>query len=69
MYETEKLLSEYISFHYCPPEEYMAYDFGPKSALDFPKRCADLCLEYKPVSGSGRGGGALLWVVAYLRGI
>ncbi len=47
----------------------MAYDFGPKSALDFPKRCADLCLEYKPVSGSGRGGGALLWVVAYLRGI
>ena len=39
-----------MAFHYAPPEEYMGYVFGPKEALDFPKRCAELCLKHKQVS-------------------
>ncbi|ESO84473.1 hypothetical protein LOTGIDRAFT_236265 [Lottia gigantea] len=52
VYETKKLLSEYLVFHYGQPNEILKYDFGPKDALDFPKRCADLCLKhYKPKAG------------------
>ena len=49
VYESEKLLSEYLVFHFGTPEELIPYPFGPKDALDFPKRCAELCLKhYKP---------------------
>ncbi|XP_050405004.1 uncharacterized protein LOC126820889 [Patella vulgata] len=52
VYESTKLLSEYLIFHYGLPSEVLKYDFGPKSALDFPKRCAELCLKhYKPQAG------------------
>ena len=44
------MVSEYLAFHYCPPEDYMKYSVGPKDALDFPLRCAELCLKHKPVS-------------------
>ena len=37
-YETERLLSEYLLFHYGTPEEVLPYDFGPKAALDFATR-------------------------------
>lgn len=49
-YETRKLLHEYLLFHYGQPKEILAYeDFGPNDSLDFPKRCAELCLRhYKP---------------------
>ncbi|XP_059148233.1 uncharacterized protein LOC131935705 [Physella acuta] len=46
VYESKKVLSEYLAFHYGQPDELMPYDFGPKDALDFPKRCADLCLKH-----------------------
>lgn len=46
IYESEKLLSEYLVFHYGTPEELIPYPFGPKDALDFPKRCAELCLKH-----------------------
>ena len=49
-YEGNKMVNEYMAFHYAPPEEYMGYVFGPKEALDFPKRCAELCLKHKQVS-------------------
>lgn len=49
-YEATKAVNEYMAFHYTPLEEYMSYVFGPKEALDFPKRCAELCLRHKPVS-------------------
>ena len=48
-YESQKTVDEYLAFHYCPAEEYMVYMFGPKEALDFPKRCAELCLKHKAV--------------------
>jgi len=48
-YETKKMVDEYLAFHYCPAEEYMEYPFGPKEALGFPKRCAELCIKHKTV--------------------
>ena len=44
------MVSEYLAFHYCPPEDYMKHTMGPKDALDFPLRCAELCFKHKPVS-------------------
>ncbi|KAL4238476.1 hypothetical protein ACF0H5_003184 [Mactra antiquata] len=46
VYESQKLLNEYLVFHYGSPNDILKYDFGPKDALDFPKRCADLCLKH-----------------------
>jgi putative 4-mercaptohistidine N1-methyltranferase len=37
-YESERILSEYLLFHYGTAEEVLPYDFGPKAALDFPVR-------------------------------
>ena len=53
VYESEKLLGEYLVFHFGSPEQLIPYPFGPKDALDFPKRCAELCLKhYKPAVGN-----------------
>ena len=51
-YEEKKVVDEYMTFHYCPPDEYMCYKFGPVDACDFPKRCAELCLKHKPVKSN-----------------
>lgn len=44
-YETEKLVNEYLVFHYGAPEEVLRYSFGPRDALDFPRRVADEALQ------------------------
>jgi putative 4-mercaptohistidine N1-methyltranferase len=49
IYESNKLLSEYLVFHFGTPEQLIPYPFGPKDALDFPKRCAELCLKHYKV--------------------
>ncbi|KAH9509096.1 hypothetical protein Btru_049012 [Bulinus truncatus] len=46
VYESDKLLSEYLVFHYGTPDQLIPYPFGPKEDLDFPKRCAELCLKH-----------------------
>lgn len=46
VYETAKQLNDYLLLHYGSASEAMKWDFGPKSDLDFPKRCADLCVKY-----------------------
>ncbi|KAI0217522.1 hypothetical protein LSAT2_030701 [Lamellibrachia satsuma] len=46
VYETQKSLHEYLVFHYGQKNEVLRYDFGPQDALDFPKRCADMCMQY-----------------------
>ncbi|KAL3872832.1 hypothetical protein ACJMK2_036027 [Sinanodonta woodiana] len=46
LYETEKLVSEYLIFHYGKDAEILRYDFGPKDSLHFPKRCAELCTKH-----------------------
>ncbi|XP_002732399.1 uncharacterized protein LOC100377217 [Saccoglossus kowalevskii] len=44
VYETHKLLSEYFVFHFGSPSEVLRWDFGPKEALDFPRRVAEECI-------------------------
>lgn len=46
IYESQKLVSEYLVFHYGSPEEILRWPFGPKNCLEFPKQCADLCMKY-----------------------
>lgn len=46
VYETEKLIGEYLIFHYGKPDELLPYGFGPKESLDFPTRCALECIKY-----------------------
>lgn len=43
----------YLLFH-CRPSEILPYDCGPKEALGFPKRCADLCVEAVITSEASR---------------
>ena len=49
-YETEKLVNEYMGFHYAPPSEYVTYPSAPRDALDFPNRCFAVCKKHKNVS-------------------
>ena len=49
-YETEKIINEYMGFHFASPSEYVTFSFAPKDALDFPVRCAELCKKHKSVS-------------------
>jgi putative 4-mercaptohistidine N1-methyltranferase len=44
-YETEKMASQYLLFHYGKDEEILPFAFGPKEALSFPVRCVSECLE------------------------
>ena len=60
VYESKKLVNEYLVFHYGAPKEVLKYDFGPKESVDFPKRCADLCLKH---IGSGVSNGWLLFLI------
>ncbi len=44
-YESEKLLSEYLLFHYGRAEEILPYSSGPAAALDFAVRVISQCLD------------------------
>jgi len=46
VYETAKSLNEHLIFHYGSPDDILPWDFGPKSDVDFPKRCAELCVKH-----------------------
>ena len=46
VYETKKSLNEYLLLHYGLVSETLLFDEVPKSAFDFPKRCADLCTKF-----------------------
>lgn len=41
IYETDKLLAEYLLFHFAKPEEILPWEFGPHEALDYPLRVAN----------------------------
>ena len=49
VYETDKLVNQYMAFHYAEGEKYFKYDFGPKDHTEFPSRCADLCKKHMTV--------------------
>ncbi|MEO6740118.1 MAG: putative 4-mercaptohistidine N1-methyltransferase [Chthoniobacteraceae bacterium] len=44
-YETDKLVAEYLLFHYGAPHEVMPWEFGPASALNYPARCVRECVD------------------------
>ena len=45
IYETDKLLAEYLLFHYGTPEEVRSHADGPHGALGYPQRCVSECLD------------------------
>ena len=51
-YESARLVSEYLLFHYGKPEEILPWDEGPKTALEFPQRCAQLLIKHAEEKGS-----------------
>lgn len=53
-YETEKLLNEYLLFHYGKANELLPYPGGPTEALDFPLRCVNQCLDTEILSSQAR---------------
>ena len=44
IYESDKLLAEYLLFHYGSAEEILPYKFGPCGALEYPARCVSECV-------------------------
>jgi putative 4-mercaptohistidine N1-methyltranferase len=63
-YESDRLLAEYLLFHYGTPEEILPYAFGPREALGYPVRCVTECLAGASgtppgcdASGNGGSGG------------
>jgi len=53
-YESNKLLSEYLLFHYGTAEEVLPFAQGPKDALAYPVRCVSECLKPAELSRGGR---------------
>jgi len=46
IYESARAVNEYLAFHFLPPKVLLPYACGPKTALNFTKRCADLCKKH-----------------------
>ncbi|MFP4282753.1 MAG: putative 4-mercaptohistidine N1-methyltransferase [Opitutales bacterium] len=44
-YESERILHEYLLFHYGEPAQLLPWDMGPTSALNFPRRCVEETFE------------------------
>lgn len=45
IYETDRLLNEYLLFHYGSPAEVLPWDFGPADALGFAERSVTVLLD------------------------
>lgn len=54
IYETERLLSEYLLFHYGEDAEVLPWPSGPVEALRYPVRCVTECFDLSNVSALGR---------------
>lgn len=52
VYESQKLLNEYLAFHYGSKSDSVTNKLSPKDGLDFPRRCAELCMEYYKAEAS-----------------
>ncbi|MEO7317745.1 MAG: methyltransferase domain-containing protein, partial [Chthoniobacteraceae bacterium] len=44
IYESDKLIAEYLLFHYGSAQEILPYEFGPRNALEYPARCVSECV-------------------------
>lgn len=50
-YETDKAISEYLLFHYAQEACLLENGVGPREALQFPKRCAELAWRHPLAKG------------------
>lgn len=53
-YETEKLLNEYLLFHYGTDEEVLPWSGGPHAALGYAVRCVTECLNLRELPKNAR---------------
>ena len=53
-YESDRLLGEYLLFHYGRPEEVLPYAFGPVGGLDFAVRAVTECIAPERLPRGGR---------------
>jgi 2-polyprenyl-3-methyl-5-hydroxy-6-metoxy-1,4-benzoquinol methylase len=51
VYESKRAVHEYLLFHYGRVEDHMPHKAGPVSALNFPTKCAQICVSN--ASGTG----------------
>ena len=54
-YETDKLVNEYLLFHYGAAGEVLPYEWGPVGALDYPVRCVSECVTAADLPAGARG--------------
>src|SRR5882757_2976255 len=45
IYETDRLLAEYLLFHYGEDAEVLPWPEGPREGLRYPVRCVDECFD------------------------
>jgi len=55
VYENDRMVSDYLLFHYAGPSELLPWPDGPAAALDFPKRCAEMLVSALPYPSQCRG--------------
>ena len=55
IYETDEILSQYLVFHYGASSDQMPWEFGPKEALFFPKRCIQEGVDLDRIPTASRG--------------
>ncbi len=53
-YETDKLVGEYLLFHYGTPSEVLPWESGPSSALEYPARCVSECVDAASLPAQAR---------------
>jgi putative 4-mercaptohistidine N1-methyltranferase len=55
LYETDKILAEYLLFHYGDDAEILPYPDGPAAALAYPVRCISECIDAARLPANARG--------------
>ena len=53
-YESQRLLHQYLLFHYGSQQQILPYAYGPVEALDFAVRCVEECLDPTVVPENAR---------------
>ncbi len=54
VYETDRILREYLLFHYGGDKEVLPYSFGPREALGFPVRTVAECIDRDSIRAHAR---------------
>jgi putative 4-mercaptohistidine N1-methyltranferase len=53
-YETDRIVEEYLLFHYGAPSDVLPHPFGPSGALDFAVRCVTECVRPEGLGAQSR---------------